>query len=413
MKKLLIALPALLAVITVHTVFSQWQTYQTPVSGQFYEVSVVTSDLLWASGSAGAIVKSTNRGLSWIVSSGDLPQITCWHISAIDVNTAWVTTGGTVSRIFKTTNGGVNWNEQFYYQPDWINKIHFFNANTGIILRDPLVPNDTVGFFITRNGGANWNLSPYSPVTTFLCDCCMGIMDSNLVWFVDTDKIYKLSGGLDNPWQAYSTGIQPYTARFINASTAYASDGFNLSKSTDGGANWSETLSNFNSGALTFTYAPNSNMMVSGNQGHLRISYDLGNTWQPTVSPGYNTHYSDAFDTNSIWVAAANGKLLRYNAAFIGIEPISAQIPAAYKLYQNYPNPFNPSTNIRFDIPQPAEIIFKVYDVTGRLVYELNEQKSAGIYEVAFEGSGLASGIYYYSISAGRFTETKKMVLIK
>jgi len=97
-------------------------------------------------------------------------------------------------------------------------------------------------------------------------------------------------------------------------------------------------------------------------------------------------------------------------------------IPDVYALEQNYPNPFNPSTKIRYSIPNVgsglAQTVLKVYDVLGNEVATLvNEEKPAGSYEVDFNastsGSGLASGIYYYKIQAGSFTETKKMVLIK
>jgi hypothetical protein len=242
----------------------------------------------------------------------------------------------------------------------------------------------------------------------------MGIMDTNFVWFVDNDKIYKLSDGLDNPWQIYQTGLFPsYTARFIDISTGYLSDGFKLLKSTNGGVNWVQIMADFNSGALTFIHVPNSGMLVAGNQGYIRISYDFGSNWEPTVAPGFYTHYADAFDTNSIWIAAQYGRLLKYNFGYIVINPIGTEIPKNFNLYQNYPNPFNPSTKIRFDISMTGNIKFIVYDALGREVYSLDEYKPAGSYEITFDGANLASGIYYYSVSSGRFRETKKMLLVK
>ncbi|MBL8015720.1 MAG: SBBP repeat-containing protein [Ignavibacteria bacterium] len=89
-------------------------------------------------------------------------------------------------------------------------------------------------------------------------------------------------------------------------------------------------------------------------------------------------------------------------------------IPAEFKLYQNYPNPFNPSTNIKFDIPNDAEVKIAVYDMLGREVKVLvNEYKHAGSYEVNFDASEIPSGTYFYKLSAGIFIEVKKMVLIK
>jgi hypothetical protein len=88
--------------------------------------------------------------------------------------------------------------------------------------------------------------------------------------------------------------------------------------------------------------------------------------------------------------------------------------PNETTLYDNYPNPFNPSTNIRFSISVQLFTTLKVYDVLGNEVATLvNEEKPVGSYEVNFNASMLASGIYYYRLTAGNFAETKRMILLK
>jgi len=97
-----------------------------------------------------------------------------------------------------------------------------------------------------------------------------------------------------------------------------------------------------------------------------------------------------------------------------GVNDTKNQIPSEYRLNQNYPNPFNPSTQISFSIPQSGFVELKVYDALGNLVKQLvGEQKEAGSYDVEFNGANLSSGIYYYQIKAGNFTDTKKLVLMK
>lgn len=89
-------------------------------------------------------------------------------------------------------------------------------------------------------------------------------------------------------------------------------------------------------------------------------------------------------------------------------------IPNFYALGQNYPNPFNPSTKIQYAIPRAGDVQLVVYDILGRQVATLvNEFKTAGIYTVDFNASSLASGIYFYRIKSGSFTDTKKMLLVK
>ena len=89
-------------------------------------------------------------------------------------------------------------------------------------------------------------------------------------------------------------------------------------------------------------------------------------------------------------------------------------LPTVFKLYQNYPNPFNPTATIRYDLPQNSKVNIKIYDLLGRQVKQLvDEFKQAGSYTVNFDGTNLASGVYFYRIEAGKFVESKKMVLVK
>jgi cyclomaltodextrinase / maltogenic alpha-amylase / neopullulanase len=98
----------------------------------------------------------------------------------------------------------------------------------------------------------------------------------------------------------------------------------------------------------------------------------------------------------------------------VSVEEELASQPDDYKLFQNYPNPFNPTTTIRYSITSPDLVRIKIYDILGREVKTLvNEFKQAGSYEVQFDASGLASGIYLYRIESGPFIQTKKMILLK
>ena len=90
------------------------------------------------------------------------------------------------------------------------------------------------------------------------------------------------------------------------------------------------------------------------------------------------------------------------------------QNPESYKLSQNYPNPFNPTTNLEFGISDLEFVTLKVYNVLGNEIKTLvNEMKSPGVYNVEFDGSNLSSGMYFYKITAGEFSEVKKMTLLK
>ena len=98
----------------------------------------------------------------------------------------------------------------------------------------------------------------------------------------------------------------------------------------------------------------------------------------------------------------------------VGITNISSEVEG-YDLSQNYPNPFNPSTTITFSIPKSEEVTLRIYNSLGQIVQTVinGDNLSAGKYRVDFSGENLTSGIYYYTIASGTFSETKKMLLIK
>ena len=104
-----------------------------------------------------------------------------------------------------------------------------------------------------------------------------------------------------------------------------------------------------------------------------------------------------------------------YNAGFIiGVNQISSKVPEIFKLYQNYPNPFNPVTKIKFEIPSSSYTRMIIYDILGREVTKLvNEKLNSGSYEVVWNASGYPSGVYFYRLVAEDFSETKRMILLK
>ena len=99
---------------------------------------------------------------------------------------------------------------------------------------------------------------------------------------------------------------------------------------------------------------------------------------------------------------------------YTGIILTDIDIPAEFELEQNYPNPFNPSSKIKFSVPQLGLVSIVVYDLTGQKVATLlNEIKEPGRYEINFNGAGLSSGVYFYRMTAGNFTQVKKMIILK
>jgi hypothetical protein len=150
-------------------------------------------------------------------------------------------------------------------------------------------------------------------------------------------------------------------------------------------------------------------------------------TFGTSTNTGKVVNMGFAFETiaSSATRNALMGRILNYFETGVSVEE-GKDVPTEFALYQNYPNPFNPSTTIRFSLPSRGNapvkgragegslVTMKVYDVLGKEVATLvNEQRPAGTYSVQFDASNLASGVCFYTLRAGAYTETKKMVVMR
>jgi hypothetical protein len=96
------------------------------------------------------------------------------------------------------------------------------------------------------------------------------------------------------------------------------------------------------------------------------------------------------------------------------VDPVTRALPREFLLSQNYPNPFNPTTTIKYELPTSSIVQLSIFDMLGRAVSVLvNERRDAGVHEVKFDGSNLASGVYFYRLQAGDVTQTKRLILLR
>jgi len=170
-------------------------------------------------------------------------------------------------------------------------------------------------------------------------------------------------------------------------------------------------------GSISFIY-PNRDYLITKYNYEGDIIWTQRYNYTGTNSDFLNSLTKDRFD--NIIVTGQSGNSPGYKCATVkytqtvGINLISTQIPVKIYLEQNYPNPFNPVTNIRFSLPENLFVNMKIYNSSGKQVSNLvNQNLSAGTYETTFDASQYPSGIYFYKLSTGDFSETKRMVLIK
>ena len=155
--------------------------------------------------------------------------------------------------------------------------------------------------------------------------------------------------------------------------------------------------------------------------------YDpVANTWKTLGDmPVALAWFGGAVANNKIYVISGSpdggytgtGDIWEYDPAMTGVTPgveTSLELPGSFMLEQNYPNPFNPTTVIRYLLPASVSVTLTVYDLLGREVTTLvNERMNAGVHEATFSGSGLSSGVYFYRLSAGDFVQTKRLMVLR
>jgi hypothetical protein len=196
------------------------------------------------------------------------------------------------------------------------------------------------------------------------------------------------------------------------------------------GTGWNEGVPGTITGSIWNCGGPTSysGQYVSNNQsGDRRFIISSGKS-SLNISPGDTQTIAIAqliargsSNLNSVCLLKTKCATIR-NIYLISVKPISTEIPKGYYLHQNYPNPFNPSTKIHFEIPLSREVSegrgvsikLIIYDALGREIAVLvNEQLKPGTYEVEWNAADYPSGVYFYKLVSGKFTQTNKMVLIK
>ncbi len=200
-----------------------------------------------------------------------------------------------------------------------------------------------------------------------------GILNSGHIW-------YSTNQGTD--WNDISTALPNVPVHSlavdpISSATLYVGTETGVYQSTNSGGTW--TL--FNAGMPW--YVPSDELVIQK-------------------------------DTQTLFAFTHGRGMFAVSLVPTGVGNSPTSTPAEYVLSQNYPNPFNPTTHFRFTIAELRFVTLKVFDVAGREVSTLvNEMKNPGEYTVQWDGSGYASGIYFYTLQAGSFFETKKMLLVK
>lgn len=407
-----------------------WLTLNSPTNQFLKECSFVDSLRGWVAGDSGTIIHTSNGGVNWVFQNTNIGYEDVVSIFFLNERLGWALswditfdTNSFGTNILSTTNGGINWGHVRYPVDDiFINTITFVDSLTGFLGGYP-------GIFVkTTNGGLNWyqveldssffagfpplRFSFYNSQYGFACG---GVFDiAGVIW---------KTTNYGESWISYGVGPEPiFDIEIFNLTTSLGVGGDleygpTVVRTTNSGTNWGyETLQLFGTAyALSFRTRAEGWAPLGFQPGWI-YTIDSGETWDTYVAPDSSNLYDVEFtDYRNGFAVGKNGVIKKYNSALINISNNNQYLlPLEITLYQNYPNPFNPISKIKFYISKPADTKLVVYDVLGReVIVLLNEQLKQGLYEVEFKVSNLPSGLYFYQLTSGEFSKTRKMILLK
>lgn len=429
-----------------------------------YSISKIWSD--YNNIDTGMVYKTSNGGLNWSVSMSKY-NYTFRDIQFFNQNTGILLTSpdstGTNFRYFKTTDAGTTWSQisagtVSHTRTFFTNEMNGWAADNNI--------------YYTSNGGINWALN-YSITGSFLN--CITFYDSLNGWaggysgiLLRTKNIDTVQGNyfpmrVGNVYKYFSWNF-PYPnigtyskGRITRDTIAYGYKYYyckGMASIVDGWVRYDST-----SGLLlalspgTGCWSHTNDKIIDSLPANV---YDmLNNCWYGSYQ---NRRCESIFNTTLFGYFLASAKIFRHDGMVLGnvtyarnigitsygfgepppvssykdlvggyingvmygdtiitnVMQLSTEVPSSHSLSQNYPNPFNQSTIFNVQCSMREHIIIKVYDLTGREIETLvDEVMNPGVYQLRFNGEGLTSGIYFYRMTAGDFTETRKMVLLK
>ncbi len=392
--------------------------------------------------------KSTDNGTTWQNKNEGTKNSFITTLNKSTVGNIWAGSWG--QGLYYSSNGGSNWQYS-----NFVNK----KVSSVICSGDNYIFVATSeGFYLSEDSGQNW-VEKDSGLSNLRIEA-MELFDSCLYVGTYGSGVYK-SYNKGNTWVNINYNLPTQTIKAVSKFNDFLLCGTSqgIYRLPDSSNNW-ENIFSVTSPETIFNDEANSNIYIGTTYDGAYVSTDSGITWNNLVNNGlyagevrsfgtdlagniyagtYGVGIYVSHDSGNNWIKLNEGLTHKTVNALVtdingfiyagtigggvykSIDAITF-IPATnnildvdgYSLSQNYPNPFNPDTKIKYSVAKNCIVIIKVYDLVGKEIKTLvNEYKPRGNYEVEFNGLNLSNGIYFYQMQAERFSDTKKLILIK
>jgi hypothetical protein len=358
-------------------------------------------------------------------------------------------------RVYLSTDDGATWNSVSPLLPDYFSEAGFFVKGNMLYILEYCSDRSCHGIYQCEMNGTSWKILGMDGKHA----TDMSLVGSTIYAGTGSGIICSTDGG--ESWRVFA--LSGLSAFFMGSSGSYLFVGYSYQISTySWGVKYLRTSDNGQTWELLsmVPFASSGGRLYATEGGNnLYYSVDDGGSWTPighvsSESVGSIATYGSSIfaagtdgifqlktkgwesvnanlgaQSSGIWISGSNliarvGLVGGWFLPGIWRRSLSEMVtsvaqqpggdPFRFRLSQNYPNPFNPATTIRYELAAPVHVKLGVYDALGREVQILvDENKEAGQYQVEFNARDLMSGVYFYSLQAGRFQETRKLVLVQ
>jgi len=345
---------------------------------------------------------STDSGVNWsLIASWNLGYYVSYYMAIFATGTSVFL--GSTEGVVRSTDSGANWTVVL---PGIIVSAFAASGND-------LYAGGVGTIFVSTDNGNTWGTSTTGlPNNRWL----RHLAASGTNVFAGTDEGLFRSTNSGTTWTQSALTGSGITALATAGTSVFAGRSDGIYRSTDGGNSWTQVVRTTFPVTVTAIEIIGRSVFAGAAYGGFIVSNDNGTNWTP-ANDGFTSYNVGSLAASGTYLFAATDQGIwrrPLSELITGVEEIASGLPEGFSLEQNYPNPFNPSTTIEFALPKSALVTLRVYDLLGRQVGELvNEKLAPGNYKTQWDASNFSSGVYFYRLEAGDFVDTKKLLLLR
>jgi spore coat protein CotH/photosystem II stability/assembly factor-like uncharacterized protein len=382
--------------------------FRTPLVNwqRWHDVRFLDPWFGWIIGDQGTLLKTTDGGATWAEKAVGF-NVVFSHFAVLSMDTLVAVGDG--GAIFRSVDGGENWTRMASGVTANLRAITFSGATDGWCAGDGVL-------LRTLDGGASWNAVYADSSVAFQSLAVLGTDTLLAATLGGVATLATTDGGTLWTFHAPALNVPIRALTTLDSTLAWAAGDRGRVFTSVGGASWQPIPTPGARTLRALARLDNEDLYAAGDGGAIWFTDDNGATWYAQYSADSHDLYALCFTDSARGYAAGSGGTVLGTTSPGTLTEVrdGSTAPSAFRLAQNYPNPFNPETRIEFQLPFAGPVSLVVYDLLGREVATLvDDVLQAGPHAVPWNAARFSTGVYFYRLHAGAFTQTRKLLLMR